>query len=112
MPVIFKHKEIIDAAQYDDIPDNVKFFPNVMPNWDHTPRSGSKGTLIVDPNPMDFFRNLENCFKRVKNNSNEERMIFIKAWNEWAEGNYLEPDLKFGRAFLNKLKEFVYSEQN
>jgi hypothetical protein len=46
----------------------------------------------------------------VKEKRLDHRIIFLKSWNEWAEGNYMEPDLKFGRGYLEALKEAV-SEQ-
>ena len=43
----------------------------------------------------------------VNKQNNEHKMIFIKSWNEWAEGNYFEPDLEWGRGYLNAVKEIV-----
>lgn len=106
---IYTHKQIVDASDYSDVPDDIKFFPSCSPNWDHTPRSGYKGQVIVEAKPELFFKNLLNCFNRIKNNKQEEKVIFIKAWNEWAEGNYLEPDLKTGFQNLEQIKKFQNS---
>ena len=106
---IFTHKQIVAASDYSDISQDIKFFPSCSPNWDHTPRSGYKGQVIVETSPDLFFRNLENCYKRIENYKDEEKIIFIKAWNEWAEGNYLEPDQKIGYGNLNQIKKFQES---
>jgi hypothetical protein len=42
--------------------------------------------------------------EKVKDKDDEHKIIFIKSWNEWAEGNYIEPDLKWGKACLETLK--------
>lgn len=80
--------------------------PSIITGWDHTPRSGKKGVVFTNENP-DVFRS---HVKNVINNSKGE-FIFIKSWNEWAEGNYLEPDLKWGSAYLDVIKE-ILNEQN
>jgi hypothetical protein len=103
---IFTHKQIVEASNYSDIPDDVKFFPSCSPNWDHTPRSGNMGQVIVETSPALFHENLTNCYKRIENYKEEEKIIFIKAWNEWAEGNFLEPDQKNGFENLNQIKKF------
>jgi hypothetical protein len=102
---LYTHKEIVRASDYSDLSDNLRFFPSLSPNWDHTPRSKYKGQIIVDSNPDDFYKNLKNACKKVENYPDEERVIFIKAWNEWAEGNYLEPDSITGFGFLEQVKK-------
>ena len=77
-----------------------------MPNWDYSPRSGEKASVIINNTPELFKKNIENCFARIKNYNDQERIIFIKAWNEWGEGNYLEPDGEFGFGYLRKIKDF------
>ncbi len=106
---IFTHKQMVKASDYSDIAEDIKFFPSCSPNWDHTPRSGTKGQVIVETNPDLFYENLLNCYKRIENYKSEEKIIFIKAWNEWAEGNYLEPDQKIGFKNLEQIKKFQES---
>lgn len=86
----------------EDSEDNV--FPSIVPNWDHTPRSGSGGFVLRDSTPELFKEHLENVFSVLKN-KNGERVCFIKSWNEWGEGNYMEPDLKNGLKYLEVFKE-------
>jgi Glycosyltransferase WbsX len=103
---LYSHKEIVDASDYSGVATNIKFFPSLIPNWDHSPRSLYKAQVIVDSNPDCFYENLCNCYKRIKNYPDPEKIIFIKAWNEWAEGNYLEPDHEYGHSYLEAVKKF------
>ena len=106
---IFTHEQIVNASDYSDVKKEIKFFPSCCPNWDHTPRSGVKGQVIVETKPELFAKNLTNCYNRVETYKTEEKIIFIKAWNEWAEGNYLEPDQKIGFENLEQIKKFQKS---
>ncbi|NMH29488.1 glycosyltransferase WbsX family protein [Flavobacterium silvaticum] len=103
---LYRHSQLVDASDYSDVPKDIKFFPSCVPNWDHTPRSGHKGQVIVEASPEHFYRNLQNCYRRIKDYKPDEQIIFIKAWNEWAEGNYLEPDQKTGFANLEQIRKF------
>ena len=75
-----------------------------FPNWDNTPRSGRHGIILRNSTPAKFQENIKFALDEMKYLSPETRLIFIKSWNEWAEGNYLEPDLRFGRGYLESLK--------
>jgi hypothetical protein len=77
--------------------------PTVLPNWDHTPRSGRKGSVYVNATPKNFERLAERLFDYIKNKQN--KIIMLKAWNEWGEGNYMEPDLKYGHGFMDALRQ-------
>lgn len=68
--------------------------------WDNTPRKGINGVVFDDATPSSFERYLS----RQINKTSEDSMIFINAWNEWAEGAYLEPDKKQGYAYLEAVK--------
>lgn len=78
--------------------------PTITPCWDHTPRSGSGGDVLIDCTPELFKKNIIDAVDFVKDHSNEEKIIILKAWNEWGEGNYMEPDLRHGREKIETLK--------
>ena len=80
--------------------------PCVIPNWDNTPRSGMLGTVLHGSTPKLFRKALRQSLKRVAHRELERRFVFIKSWNEWAESNYLEPDRRYGCAYL----EVVHDE--
>jgi lipopolysaccharide biosynthesis protein len=87
-----------------------------MPGWDNSPRRQRGATIFKGSSPEMFRTWLEAAIKLSKDNfSGEERMVFINAWNEWGEGNHLEPCQKWGRAYLeatrNALRSFEESEQ-
>jgi hypothetical protein len=84
--------------------------PCVYPNWDNTPRSGRAGLVLTGSSPELFRTHLEEAIARVASRPEEERLVFVKSWNEWAEGNYLEPDLEHGHGFLRALAGAVRSE--
>ena len=54
-----------------------------------------------------FKKHIADALDIVKNRNEEKRIIFLRSWNEWAEGNYMEPDLKFGHGYLDALKEMI-----
>ncbi len=74
--------------------------PVVMSNWDNTPRFGSRGFVLTDATPEAFGRSLRSAVEAVQDLPPEQRIVFLKSWNEWAEGNYVEPDRRHGTAFL------------
>jgi hypothetical protein len=84
---------------------NERIHPCVYPNWDNTPRSGRRG-LVVDGSTPDLFRkHLQAALSSVESLPAEQQLVFVKSWNEWAEGNYLEPDAALGSAFLRVIDE-------
>lgn len=77
--------------------------PTIIPQWDHTPRSGWNGSLLINSTPDFFYEHCCDAIDAVKNKKNP--IIFLKSWNEWGEGNYMEPDLKFGKGYINALRK-------
>ena len=82
-------------------------YPSIIPGWDHSPRSGQEGLILTDSNPELFEKHVKEAVEIVKNKNDEHKIIFIKSWNEWAEGNYMEPDLRWGTKFLEALKRQI-----
>src|SRR5712692_10341717 len=84
--------------------------PSVISNWDNSPRCGVRGLILHGSTPELFRQHLRATLKQVSFKPLEHRLVFIKSWNEWAEGNHLEPDLRFGRAWLEVVKEEVFAQ--
>lgn len=74
--------------------------PGVMPGWDNSARRPLSGVIYHGARPDLFQAWLEHAIVRARANPSEERLVFINAWNEWAEAAYLEPDLRFGYGYL------------
>lgn len=85
-----------------------KCYPCVSSGWDNSPRRVGKGFLAFKNSTPELFKKwLSDTLNRFEAYSNEENLVFINAWNEWAEGNHLEPDQKWGHAFLDVTKEAI-----
>ncbi|TDE04550.1 glycosyltransferase WbsX family protein [Flavobacterium hiemivividum] len=82
-------------------------FPSIVPNWDHTPRSGREGMVMTNSTPDLFEKHVKQTVSLIENKEPEHKIIFIKSWNEWAEGNYMEPDMRWGRKYLEALKRQI-----
>ena len=77
----------------------------MMPNQEHTPRSIDGGTVLHNSTPKLFKKHAIDVLRTVKGKNDEHKIVFLKSWNEWGEGNYMEPDLKFGKGYIKALKE-------
>ena len=77
--------------------------PCVPVGWDNSPRRRSRGAIFVNHTPAAFARVLERRLEQWSRSKPSTDLFFVNAWNEWAEGNYLEPDQEFGRGFLEAL---------
>lgn len=78
-------------------------YPSIIPNWDHTPRSGRKGSIFHNSTPELFAEHVREVFEAVTHKEEEDQIVFLKSWNEWGEGNYMEPDLRFGKQYIEVL---------
>jgi len=82
-----------------------EYYPCLFPNWDNTPRSGINGYVLTNSSPDLFKKQVLSAIKRVDDYPDQHKIIFIKSWNEWAEGNYLEPDVQFGSKYLQVVRD-------
>lgn len=89
-------------------PKEFKQFPGITPGWDNSPRRVGKGYFaLLNSTPQTYGKWLKHILLNFKPFSEEENFIFINAWNEWAEGNHLEPDQKWGDAYLKETLEQI-----
>ena len=103
-PRVIPYKKAIKLLIPDKFDFDTPVFPCVFPNWDNTPRKGRKGFVLENSTPEMFSEHFTDAINLVKENRDEEKIVFVKSWNEWAEGNYLEPDLKWGTKYLDVIK--------
>jgi Glycosyltransferase WbsX len=82
-------------------------FPCVVPNWDNTPRSGSDGLVLTGSTPDRFHDHMQTAIGAVEARDPDYRLVFLKSWNEWAEGNFVEPDATYGRHYLEAIRRAV-----
>ena len=94
-------------ARLNRPPHPWKHFPAVTVGWDNTARHASNATLFDSATPEHYRRWLAGTVESLAAVREEENYLFIVAWNEWAEGNHLEPDLRYGRAFLEATRSVL-----
>ena len=83
-------------------PDPVPYlrYDSVFPGWDNSPRTGDRAIVVHNASPVAYEQWLRRTIVRAQRRDPEHQVVFINAWNEWAESCHLEPDLRHGRAFL------------
>lgn len=102
-PIKNDFKYICDKLLWQDNMDfNDDVIPFIIPRWDHTARSGTKGRVFVNAEPVVFEQQVLRTLENVKKKKN--KIIMLKSWNEWGEGNYMEPDLKYGHGYIKALR--------
>lgn len=106
-PRVIEYEEAIKHLVPDLERLGFNAYPCVYPNWDHTPRSGAKGLVFSGSTPALFGRHMEDAISAIATRDDEHKLIFVKSWNEWAEGNYLEPDRKWGLQYLEELRKVI-----
>jgi hypothetical protein len=82
-------------------------FPGLTPSWDNTPRRPRDGVVLTGSTPDRYQHWMETCLARAAADRGDESLVFVNAWNEWAEGNHLEPDGRFGRGYLEATRRAV-----
>jgi lipopolysaccharide biosynthesis protein len=85
-------------------PHRLPIHPGVMPGWDNTPRRRDSGYVFHGANPLSFRRWVARASAAAVAGDGTP-LLFVNAWNEWAEGAHLEPDGRFGRAFLEAVSD-------
>jgi hypothetical protein len=84
-------------------------FACVTPAWDNSPRRGKRGAILKNSSPEAYEQWLRTVIQRAASNDDGGNFVFVNAWNEWAEGNHLEPCQKWGRAYLEATRRALDS---
>ena len=110
-PTVFEYKK---AANYmlDENSSREDVIPVIAPNWDHSPRSKTSAFVLKNCEPLYFKKLVEKSISVVSQKNIENQLVIVKAWNEWGEGNHLEPDLKYGKGYLEAIKESLDKNDN
>ena len=83
------------------------YTPCIDPDFDHSPRSGCYGVILHHSTPQEWGRLLKKVISLFTTSQKEDFFLFIKAWNEWGEGNYLEPDQKWGQEYIKETSKVI-----
>jgi hypothetical protein len=100
-------------GQWDSALD-VPFFPCVSTGWDDTPRfpdKGKKGIVHINNSPESFAALLFKAKEYADNHPEQPKLLVINAWNEWVEGSYLLPDIKYGFGYLEAVKKIIMNQK-
>ncbi len=103
---IYDYRELVDTF----VPEHTRrleYLPCLIPSWDNTPRSGMNGLIMQGSSPELFRRSVRRAVEHVAAKPADHRLVFLKSWNEWAEGNHMEPDLRDGHGYLEALRAEV-----
>ncbi len=89
---------------------HVRAYPGAFVDWDNTARYAAGARIVRGATPDRFRFWLEQLVGTLSDRPFDERLLFINAWNEWAEGAYLEPDERYGHAYLEAVSQVVFKE--
>jgi lipopolysaccharide biosynthesis protein len=102
---IYEYDDVI--ASLRGLRSGARAAPCAVVGWDNTPRRGEKGVVVLAATPEQFGADLRTCVALAKRWDADEPLVFINAWNEWAEGCHLEPDQARGRAYLEQVRSVM-----
>lgn len=94
-------KYLVDETE--DYSDEI--IPNIVPGFDHSPRSGKYGLIIDGSTPSLFYEHCKRVLDLVSKKNN--KFVMLRSWNEWGEGNYMEPDIVYGKQYIEALRKAI-----
>lgn len=101
---VFEYGEIAKLFLNQSYKDQ-SHFRTVFPSWDNTARTGERANVVIDSSPENYEVWLSQSMEKAAEELPDGKgLVFINAWNEWAEGCHLEPDRRHGRAYLEATK--------
>lgn len=106
---LYDYADIIKNI-HSDLEKREDIYPVVYPQYDRTPRAGRKGLILKNTTPELYGKYLRETLETVKDKQYEHQIVMINAWNEWGEGAYIEPDMKYGCRFLEETRDAILSD--
>jgi hypothetical protein len=100
---ILNYREVSEFYSSKPLGASFDLIPGVLPGWDNTARYNKQAHVVHGATPRLFEDWLLASLQKAMGNKPENRFVIVNAWNEWAEGAHLEPDSRFGYAFLNSV---------
>ena len=82
-------------------------YPTIVPQWDRSPRAATRDGIYVHATPKAFEEHIKDALTYIEQKSPDHKILMLKSWNEWGEGNYVEPDLEFGHGWLDAIKNAI-----
>ena len=101
---IYDYEDIVINKKYKKLTLE-KLYRSIIPMWDNSARKNNKGLIFERSTPALYKTWLKDILMESKTKDLDEPAVFINAWNEWGEGTYLEPDKRYGYAYLKATKE-------
>ena len=102
----YDYKEII-KYMFNDEDKNENVYPTILSQWDRSPRSGRRAVIYTNSNPDYFKIHVNQALDIIEHKEYQHKILFLKSWNEWAQGNYVEPDLLYGHGYLDTLRDVI-----
>lgn len=106
VPRCFNYKRVIKFC-FNEKDKDSRLYPGIICGWDHTPRSGRKGMVYTHFSLKLFKQHVKEILSLVSEKELDNKIIFLKSWNEWGEGNFMEPDMEFGNGKTQTLKTAI-----
>lgn len=107
---VYSYQELMKNMLAKASPPYLRF-PCVTPSWDNAARRQSGATIFHGSTPELYKEWLMAAVETAKANPAGDQIVFINAWNEWAEGNHLEPCQHWGHAYLKATREALIDEK-
>ncbi|MDX2479780.1 MAG: glycoside hydrolase family 99-like domain-containing protein [Desulfuromusa sp.] len=105
---IYNYQDVVENDLKYDFQQGWPIFPGVCPGWDNSPRRSEGSALIINDSTPELFKKWSlNKIKMTDWDLLPDRFIFVNAWNEWAEGNHLEPCERWGTKYLSAIQSAI-----
>ena len=103
---VYDYRTAVDMSLAQELPSYERY-PCVMPNWDNSPRRREGATIYVNSTPEEYGRWILETLLKYQRSRADASLLFVNSWNEWAEGSPLEPDERWGKAYLEAHRKAI-----